>query len=259
MTIPFVVSVVVLLGLLFFLIQELRRSPGPREWGRTPRWKKTIRVCLRSESDHPRGTSRVGIILRMRRTCPAVLLGEIVQASGSGGLSPVNQTLPSGRVCSLTQRPGKRTIRLARARIKPSALTLFLALMLVSTSILACKSAVWRARVLADKQDHPSKIISDGDSVFYVTGGTLASQNEGTNNVNRISLKDGRVSVLVKGGEHFPSQTLAGDETFLYWSEPGKIYRVPKAGGASEMIVSRSPSRSRTAVSRYLAASARWP
>ena len=115
--------------------------------------------------------------------------------------------------------------------------------MLMSAIILACKPAVWRAKVLADKQDHPSKIISDGDSVFYVTGGTLASQNEGTNNVNRISLKDGSVSVLVKGGEHFPSQTLAADDTFLYWSEPGKIYRVPKAGGASEMIVSDAPGK----------------
>ena len=132
---------------------------------------------------------------------------------------------------------------MTRARIEPSVLTLFLALMLMSAAILACKSAVWKARVLADKQDHPSKIISDGDSVFYVTGGTLASQNEGTNNVNRISLKDGSVSVLVKGGEHLPSPTLAADDKFLYWSEPGKIYRVPKTGGTSEMIVSDAPGK----------------
>ena len=46
MTIPFVVSVAVLLGLFLFLIHELRRSPGPRAWGRTPRWKKRIRVAL---------------------------------------------------------------------------------------------------------------------------------------------------------------------------------------------------------------------
>jgi len=115
--------------------------------------------------------------------------------------------------------------------------------MLMLACILGCKSAVWKARVLADKQDHPSKIISDGSYVFYVTGGTLASQNEGTNNVNRISLKDGTVSVLVKGGEHFPSATLAADEKFLYWSEPGKIYRVPKTGGESEMIVSDAPGK----------------
>ncbi|HKG97752.1 MAG TPA: metallophosphoesterase [Pyrinomonadaceae bacterium] len=46
MTIPFVIAVAVLLGLLFFLIREVRRPPGPREWGRTPRWRKPLRVSL---------------------------------------------------------------------------------------------------------------------------------------------------------------------------------------------------------------------
>jgi hypothetical protein len=114
---------------------------------------------------------------------------------------------------------------------------------LMPVCVGACKSAAWKARVLADKQDHPSKIISDGDYVYYVTGGTLASQAEGTNNVNRISLKDGSLAVLVKGGEHFPSPTLAADNKFLYWSEPGKIYRVPKTGGESETIVSDAPGK----------------
>jgi len=44
MTIPFAVAVAILLGLLLVLIRELRRSPGERQWGRTPRWKKRIRV-----------------------------------------------------------------------------------------------------------------------------------------------------------------------------------------------------------------------
>ena len=46
MAIPFVISVAILLGLALFLYQELRRSPGPRQWGRTPRWKKRVRVTL---------------------------------------------------------------------------------------------------------------------------------------------------------------------------------------------------------------------
>src|ERR1051325_5937673 len=46
MTIPFVISVAVLLGLLLFLIIEVRRSPGPKQWGRTPRWGKRLRVSL---------------------------------------------------------------------------------------------------------------------------------------------------------------------------------------------------------------------
>ena len=121
--------------------------------------------------------------------------------------------------------------------------SLLSALMLLLVCILGCKSTVWKAKVLADNQDHPSKIISDGSSVFFVTGGTVAAQEAGTNNVNRISLKDGSVSVLVKGGEHYVSATLAVDEKFLYWSDPGHIYRVPKAGGESETIVSDAPGK----------------
>ena len=46
MAFTFVISIAILLGLLLFLYQEVRRSPGPREWGRTPRWKKRVRIAL---------------------------------------------------------------------------------------------------------------------------------------------------------------------------------------------------------------------
>jgi len=46
MTVAFVVAISVLLGLVFFLYQEVRRSPGPRQWGRTPKWPKRFRVTL---------------------------------------------------------------------------------------------------------------------------------------------------------------------------------------------------------------------
>jgi predicted MPP superfamily phosphohydrolase len=46
MTVAFVVAISVLLGLMLFLYQEVRRSPGPREWGRTPKWAKRFRVTL---------------------------------------------------------------------------------------------------------------------------------------------------------------------------------------------------------------------
>ena len=46
MTVAFVVAISILLGLLLFLIGEVRRSPGPKEWGRTPRWAKRLRVSL---------------------------------------------------------------------------------------------------------------------------------------------------------------------------------------------------------------------
>ncbi len=46
MTVPFVIAVAILLGLLFFLFKEVRRPPGPRQWGRTSRWQKRLRVSL---------------------------------------------------------------------------------------------------------------------------------------------------------------------------------------------------------------------
>ena len=46
MTVTFVVAISIVLGLLLFLIREVRRPPGPMEWGRTPRWGKRLRVTL---------------------------------------------------------------------------------------------------------------------------------------------------------------------------------------------------------------------
>src|SRR3990172_12076135 len=46
MTVAFVITVAVFLGLVLFLYQEMRRAPGPMEWGRVPKWKKRVRVFL---------------------------------------------------------------------------------------------------------------------------------------------------------------------------------------------------------------------
>jgi predicted MPP superfamily phosphohydrolase len=46
MTIPFVVGISIVLGLLLLLIREVRSPPGPMRWGRTPRWPKRLRVAL---------------------------------------------------------------------------------------------------------------------------------------------------------------------------------------------------------------------
>lgn len=46
MTVPFVIAISVVLGLLLFLIREVRRPPGPAPWGRVPRWPKRLRVSL---------------------------------------------------------------------------------------------------------------------------------------------------------------------------------------------------------------------
>lgn len=123
-----------------------------------------------------------------------------------------------------------------------------LALALLFLAILGCRSNTqrppsWtRAKILSANEDHPSKIISDGRYIFYVTGGTVASKNEGTNNIKRIDPRDGSVSVLVKGGDRIPGASLAVDENFLYWSDGGNILRVPKAGGASETVIAGAPN-----------------
>jgi hypothetical protein len=46
MTVTFVVAISIILGLLVFLIREVWRTPGPMQWGRTPRWGKRLRVAL---------------------------------------------------------------------------------------------------------------------------------------------------------------------------------------------------------------------
>jgi hypothetical protein len=135
--------------------------------------------------------------------------------------------------------------------MKPQANSLsalILASGLLFPVILGCRSTnqtkapSWtKAKVLSEKEDHPSKIVSDGNYVFFVTGGTVASKNEGTNNIKRISLKDGSVSIIVKGGERIPDSTLAVDEKYLYWSDGGNIMRLLKEGGESEKIIAGAP------------------
>ena len=46
MTVAFVVAIAVLLGLVLFLYNQVRRSPGPGAWGRVPRWAKRLRIVL---------------------------------------------------------------------------------------------------------------------------------------------------------------------------------------------------------------------
>jgi uncharacterized protein len=45
MSVAFVVAIAVLLGLVLFLYKEVRRSPGPAQWGRTPVWPKRLKIA----------------------------------------------------------------------------------------------------------------------------------------------------------------------------------------------------------------------
>jgi len=134
------------------------------------------------------------------------------------------------------------------SKINPSISKSALALFIFLLAILGCRSTnksntpSWtKARVLSDREDHPSKIVADGKSIYFVTGGTVASKNEGTNNIKRIAMSDGAVSIVVKGGELIPGSMLAVDDKFLYWSDGGNILRVPKEGGTSEKLVPDAP------------------
>jgi len=46
MAISFLIFIVIFLVATHFLIKELRRSPGSKEWGKTPRWRKRLRIVL---------------------------------------------------------------------------------------------------------------------------------------------------------------------------------------------------------------------
>ncbi len=46
MILAYIISIAVLLGLAYLLYREIRRLPGPKKWGHTPRWKKIIRVTF---------------------------------------------------------------------------------------------------------------------------------------------------------------------------------------------------------------------
>ena len=46
MSLAFVIAVSIVLGLWLFLFREMRRLPGPAQWGHVPRWPKRLRVAL---------------------------------------------------------------------------------------------------------------------------------------------------------------------------------------------------------------------
>jgi hypothetical protein len=106
-----------------------------------------------------------------------------------------------------------------------------------------------KARVIAEKLDSPSAITTEGESIYFVTGGTVASLNEGTSGVWKMSVSGGEPTQLFKGvRENERSAILPDtwvldtDEKYLYWSS-GYISRTPKAGGASEKLVPGTPTK----------------
>jgi hypothetical protein len=74
-------------------------------------------------------------------------------------------------------------------------------------------------------------LATDGAFVFYVDS-IAASADHGLFKVP----KAGGAPVLVVGGVADPTQCLAHDEGYVYFSAASSIFRVPSAGGAAEAI-----------------------
>lgn len=128
------------------------------------------------------------------------------------------------------------------------ALGLFVLVLIGCRSTNQPKAPSWnKAKVLSDNEDHPSKIVSDGTAVYFVTGGTVTSQREGTNNIKMVSPSGGSVTILVKGGNTIPGESLAVDRKFLYWTDGVNILRsfkdekfeilIPNALRPDEMVL----------------------
>jgi hypothetical protein len=120
-------------------------------------------------------------------------------------------------------------------------------------AVLGCsetaKESAWqKAQVVADNLDHPSAITVDGEFIYYVTGGTIASLNEGTSGLWEMPITGGAPTQLFKGvKENERSVTLPDtwvlltDDKYVYWAS-GYIWRTPKNGGESEKITIGTPT-----------------
>lgn len=125
--------------------------------------------------------------------------------------------------------------------------------MILSLLILGCsktqKLPEWqKAQVLAEKQDHPQALTTDGEFLYFITGGTIASLNEGTSGVWKMPLTGGQPIQLFKGFKKsensvvLPDTFVLGlDEKYVYWSS-GAIWRTPKNGGNSEPLTNGMPT-----------------
>jgi hypothetical protein len=89
----------------------------------------------------------------------------------------------------------------------------------------------------AEKLDHPRALAADDNFLYFVTGATVAGQQEGTNNLMKMPLGGGAPTVLFKGGESIPTDSMiALDDTFVYFIADG-LRRIPKTGGDAAILV----------------------
>ncbi|MEP6946197.1 MAG: DUF5050 domain-containing protein [Acidobacteriota bacterium] len=111
------------------------------------------------------------------------------------------------------------------------------------------KSPDWtKAAILADNLDHPNALTADEKNIYFVTGGTIASLNEGTSGVWKMPISGGAPVQLFRGYKKDEKTVvlpdafvMATDGKYVYFST-GYIYRVPKDGGEAQQITSGSPT-----------------
>lgn len=85
---------------------------------------------------------------------------------------------------------------------------------------------------------HISGLVVDAQFAYVTIGGTLADQQAGTSGLRRVALYSGEVTVL-DDGTNLPQSDYGGialDDQFVYWNSSGKLLRIPKTGGASEIV-----------------------
>lgn len=93
-----------------------------------------------------------------------------------------------------------------------------------------------KAKPLTERLDHPNALANDGKFIYFITGGTVASKNAGTNNLMKMPVEGGTPTIIFKGGEIIPDAfAIALDENYVYFSGNG-VRRVPKAGGAATLL-----------------------
>lgn len=99
-----------------------------------------------------------------------------------------------------------------------------------------------RATRLATAQDHPGALSTDGEYVYYMTGGFQRSENA----IRRVPVLGGPSEILAQGG-FIPTGGLACDETHVYWtnSTQPSVMRVPKTGGPPQIILRQLPQSPR--------------
>jgi Domain of unknown function (DUF5050) len=111
------------------------------------------------------------------------------------------------------------------------------------------KAPDWpKAAVLAQNLDHPAALTADDKNIYFVTGGTIASLNEGTSGVWKMPISGGTPVELFKGYKKDEKTVvlpdgfvMATDDKYVYFSA-GNILRVSKDGGEAQVITPGFPT-----------------